>query len=244
MACAQQAEHIATAKGRLRNRSWMILLIIAPLLLIGAYFGAYYRCRMPGGEVRIGSYANVPEFDMFFYPARLIADGPVRELADAVKRATTDDAERLVDATLKQARAENKRVLLVICTTHCLPCRQLDGLFEELSPILDRHLIVLKLNFDALQNGEQVHQRYRPEIVETAAYIPWMAVLDGAGNVLARSGMLDSPDAVIALPQGSDACRRCFLELLRVAAPSLSEAELKKIDRAAKALHDRIWKVD
>jgi hypothetical protein len=49
---------------------------------------------------------------------------------------------------------------------------------------------------------------------------------------------------VIALPQGSDACRGCFLELLRVAAPSLSEAELEKIDRGAKALHDRIWKTD
>lgn len=227
-----------------QRRRWRIILASALLFLTGAYFGTYYCCRMPGGEVRIGIYTNIRELDLFFYPARLLAEGPVRKLTATVERAARDDAEQLVDVALKRARTENKRVLLVICTTHCLPCRQLDGLFKELSPTLERHLVLLKLNIDALENGEPVHRRYREDIDETPAYIPWMAVLDPSGNVLARSGPLDSPKAAIALPQGSDASRQSFLDLLRAAAPSLSETELRQIDRASQALHDRVWKVE
>jgi hypothetical protein len=244
MVDGQKLEHVAgtLANGRTPTRGrWKTAFVTVLLILSAAYFGTYYSCRMPGGEVRIGNYGSTPEIDIFFFPARIVADGPVRKLADVVKRATTDDAERLVGAALKQAEAENKRVLLVICTTRCLPCRQLDGFFKKLAPLLNRHLVVLKLNIDALQNGAEVHRRFRKDIDEAPAYIPWMAVLDSTGNVLHASPALQGKDTVIALPQGNDADRRYFVEMLRSAAPSLSEPDLQQIESAATALHDRIW---
>jgi hypothetical protein len=52
---------------------------------------------------------------------------------------------------------------------------------------------------------------------------------------------IEKPNSVIGLPQGSDADRRYFLDMLRTSCPRISTGELEQIDNAARKLHHRIW---
>lgn len=148
------------------------------------------------------------------------------------------DAELILNHALTKARLEDKRVLLVIGTTHCLPCRQLDALFDDISQTLTKHFIVAKINDDVMRHGESVHMRFRTVDDRRGMYVPWMVVLDDSGEPLITS---DGPKGVVALPQGSDESRAYFIQMLRETASGITDSELWEIDRQAKAMHGRLW---
>jgi RNA polymerase sigma factor (sigma-70 family) len=175
-------------------------------------------------------------------PAGVEDRAPKQDRSDK-KKTTHDvvDAETLLAEALQKAKAAKKRVLLVACTKSCLPCRQLYELFDELKPILDKHLVLAKLDLVEMKNADRVHRRYRKDIDERGNYVPWMVILDDSAAALAVMGQLVKPDSVVGLPHGSDANRRYFLDMLRVSCPAISERELEQIDAAAKNLRDRIW---
>ncbi|MCI0743285.1 MAG: hypothetical protein L0Y72_30020, partial [Gemmataceae bacterium] len=151
------------------------------------------------------------------------------------------DAEELLAAALKEASASNKRVLLVACTATCLPCRQLEEYFAEVKPILDKHTILFKLDLRDMKNADAVHRRFRRDIGKFPSFMPWMVVLDSSARPLAESGSLEKPDSVLGIPQGTDADRRYFVNMLRTACDRMTDGELDQLDKAAKGLHDRIW---
>lgn len=224
------------------KRGWVLkLATIAILLALVAYVGAYSRMRHRVNTGRGTSYVFPAGGDvaaLFFAPATWV-EGAVWNLLH-------DDAELVLDRALERARLEDKRVLLVIGTTKCLPCRQLEEYLDETSPILAKYFVIEKMNLDVLRNGEAVHLRYRehPKNLPfrqdggpAGMHIPWIVVLDERGEPL-LSG--DGPGDTIALPQGSPANLAYFLRVIRETAPNMTEEELGEIERAAKDLHERI----
>jgi len=151
--------------------------------------------------------------------------------------ALRDDAVVIVDNAITQAQSEKKRVLLLICTSTCLPCRYLDRLLPELSPILTRHLVVVKLNIDVVHRGRAVHFRYRDMDHPGDRYIPWYVVLDEKGKPLITS---DGPKGETGCALGPDSDRAYFLHMLRETAPGMTDEEINEIDRLSKACRERM----
>lgn len=215
-------------------RRW--ILYVLPLALT-VYGIAYYCLRIKhdtGIDQSVIETSAGPVADFLFAPAIRVER--------AWDQATCEDAEDILKLAQRQARAQNKRVLLVFGTTSCLPCHQLEEFFSEVSPILSEHFVVAKINYDVMQHGDEVHFRYRPddgpEGGPKGRHIPWMAILDDDGNVLKTS---DGPDGTIGLPQGSNRDRKYFFQMIRTASPDLTKQEIDEMEQAAKALHERIW---
>jgi thiol-disulfide isomerase/thioredoxin len=215
-----------------RTRWLMLCMIVVPAILLLCYVAAYcsLRKRLHLGDDHYSiEFPKLPGGEYFFAPAIAVEF--------ALESAFRQDAQVLLDTALEQARAEEKPVLLVFGATRCLPCRQLEEFFEEISPTLGNHFVTVHIACDAMLNGYSTQSRYR-EDNHRPQPIPWMVVLDQAGNPLINS---DGPDDAFALPQGGDKSRDHFLVMLRRGAPTITDVELQDIDRRAKAFHDRIW---
>jgi len=169
---------------------------------------------------------------------------PKRPLGSAPPKEVSKDAEKLLEWAIQQAKANNKRVMLVVGTKACIPCRQLDGLFDDLKPILDKYLILIKLDLD-IENANKVHERLRKMDLDGGgnAFLPWMIILNDAGEPLAKSGkqVIGNKDAVTGLPHGKEEDRRYFVKMLRTSCPDMTDDELSRVYDAATALHRRIW---
>lgn len=149
------------------------------------------------------------------------------------------DAEQKLAAALVDAKATGRKVLLTIGAEHCLPCRQLEQFLEDETDLLAKHFVVMKIDWDKELHGKQVQDRYRPKDTSKGAYYPWVAVLDEDGSLIVTGD--DGPKGVIGLAHGSPADRAWFLEMLKKAAPQISDEELAKLNRDALAFHERIW---
>lgn len=65
---------------------------------------------------------------------------------------------------------------------------------KDVAPVLAREFVDLKIDVDRMTGGKDVLARFRPG---EKAGIPWFALLDGAGNVLATS---DGPKGNVGFP--------------------------------------------
>lgn len=171
--------------------------------------------------------------------------GPAPKTApeSAPPEVVSKNAEKLLDWALQQAKANKKRVMLVIGTKACIPCRQLDGLFDDLKPLFDKYFLLVKLDLD-IENANVVHERLRKKDLDGGmAFLPWMVILNDAGEPLAKSGKLavGDKDAVIGLPHGKEEDRRYFVKMLRTSCPDMTDDELSRVYDTATALHRRIW---
>jgi thiol-disulfide isomerase/thioredoxin len=136
------------------------------------------------------------------------------------------DAERLLAEALRQAKAEDRRVFLILSASWCGPCRRLarflDGQHEE----LERHYVFVKLDIDRDAHATAVRARYQGKL---AGGVPWYVILAPDGKALVTS---NAPEAdpeegppnigFPSTPEGIDH----FLRMLRQTAPRLTEERL------------------
>jgi thioredoxin-related protein len=94
------------------------------------------------------------------------------------------DAEDLLAAALRQAAAEDKRVLLHVGTPYCGWCKVLTQFLDEQRAILSRDYVDLKLDTKRMKQGEEVAARFLPA---KSSGVPWMVILDASGKVLSTS---------------------------------------------------------
>jgi len=86
------------------------------------------------------------------------------------------------DAAVQVARAENKRIILVVGGNWCLPCIEVATFWAETQSIrerLIRNFVVVKVNYGPFNNNERFLSQY-PEIVG----FPRIFVLDQDGKTL------------------------------------------------------------
>jgi RNA polymerase sigma factor (sigma-70 family) len=132
------------------------------------------------------------------------------------------DAERLVADALARAQAENKRVWLQESATWCGWCRVLTRFLDEHRPIFDANYVVVEIDRSRCDHGEAVMKRYRPG---KDGGIPWCAILDADGRLLAN---WDGPDGNIGFPSGAKGID-FFLQVLTRTAPRLTAAQVAEL---------------
>jgi RNA polymerase sigma factor (sigma-70 family) len=135
------------------------------------------------------------------------------------------DAEKLVADALGQAGRERKRVFLVETGTYCPWCRVLARFLDGHKDVLAPHYVFVEIDRGRFAHGDEVMNRYRHGEDRS---IPWCAILDDKGKVLAN---WEGPDGNIGFPSGTGGIDR-FLHILADTAPGLTPDQLNGIRRA------------
>jgi thiol:disulfide interchange protein len=142
-------------------------------------------------------------------------------------RAEPLDAEKLLSAALARAGTEEKSVFLHLGAPWCGWCRRLEDFMarQEIATILAQDFIDLKIDVDRTTHGKQVAQRIRGS---TKGGIPWFAILDGQGQVLATS---DGPKGNVGFPVEPHEIGH-FIGVLKKTARRMSAEQLGTIEKA------------
>jgi len=109
------------------------------------------------------------------------------------------DARVVVQAALSRASSEDKKVFLTFGAPWCGWCHKLEDFLArpEISAILARDFVVLKVDVDRMTSGKDVMKKYRPD---ESGGIPWFTVLDAKGDKLATSDLLQGQNKNIGYP--------------------------------------------
>jgi thiol-disulfide isomerase/thioredoxin len=138
---------------------------------------------------------------------------------------THGDAEKVFANGMAQAKRESKRVFFHVGAPWCGWCRVLDRFLDDNSSLFASDFINLKIDPDRMAHAEQIIKQYRPE---KSFGIPWMAILDADGKVLATS---DAPSTGNIGYPGSPEEIRHFMGMLRKTAQHSTPQQLDLIEK-------------
>jgi len=142
------------------------------------------------------------------------------------------NSQRLLDNALKQARAEQKRVYFVETGDNCGPCILMSRFLERHKSILGQDFIIVKIERPKDGANDPVLSRIR---AGKSGGIPWSAILDGNGTVLATSNSADGKNLGFPLNRPEV---DCFIEMIRSTSRHISRNEL--LDMGDCLLHQTI----
>jgi hypothetical protein len=132
------------------------------------------------------------------------------------------DAERLLAAALARAKQENKRILVQETATWCGPCWRLSRFLEANRALWEKDYLWIKLDH-RWDHATEIAKRLRKG---AAGGIPWTAILDADGNVLATSNARDGQN--IGFPSDAAAITH-FADMLRNTALRLTALEIAQL---------------
>ena len=173
-----------------------------------------------------GLVADVPATG---FESEGIVDG--QKLLDFLKRHRLPprDARQLLDDALARAKAENKRVFVQQTAYWCTPCWALSRFFHEHRQTLGTDYIHVKID-NRWRNAREVMDEIEPD---DRGGLPWSAILDADGTVLANS---NGPDGNIAYPAAAKpAAIAYFLSMLRETRIRLTDDELAALEEDLKS---------
>lgn len=165
--------------------------------------------------------------------AALSADGKVskQKLLKFLKanQVPVRDARELLEQALQQARQQNKRVIVQATATWCGPCRRLSLYLDRERKLWERDYIWIKMDYrwtgayklmEDMRNGAQ-------------GGIPWCAILDADGKILATSNNDKDEGKNIGFPGTPGDCEH-FRSMLEKTAIRLNAMEINKLIEALK----------
>jgi thioredoxin-related protein len=144
------------------------------------------------------------------------------------------DARKVLDEALARASSEDKRIFLHFGAPWCGWCHKLDEFLArpEIAAIVRRDFLDVKIDTDRMTGGKALLAKYCPN----PGGIPWFAVLDPKGEVLATS---DGPKGNIGYPAEPHEIDH-FLAMLRKTTRRIEPAQIDQIEsvlkEAAKAI--------
>ena len=111
------------------------------------------------------------------------------------------DAKALLDHAMARANSEDKKVFLTFGAPWCGWCHRLENFLArpEIAAILERDLIVLKIDIDRMTQGKDVMETFRSTESRSGG-IPWFAILDAKSSKLATSDALEGAIKNIGYP--------------------------------------------
>jgi len=139
--------------------------------------------------------------------------------------APAQDAEIVFAAGLAQAKRESKRVLLHVGAPWCGWCRVLERFLRENERLFAADLIDLKIDQDRMTHAVKLIKRLR---TAKSAGIPWIAVLDADGKMLATSDMPKKGNT--GFPSDPDEIQY-FVGMLRTASQRTTPEQLAAIEK-------------
>ncbi len=111
---------------------------------------------------------------------------------------STVDAAQLLAATLADAKANDKQVLVHLGAPWCGWCSKLEDFFASNPTLFEEDYILLKIDVEKMQKGEEVAKQLRGD---REGGIPWMTILNADGEEMVSS---DGPDGNIGCPMSPD----------------------------------------
>ncbi len=139
----------------------------------------------------------------------------------------TRDAEAMLEAGLAQARAERKRVFLILSASWCGPCRLLARFLTANKAELGRHYVFVKLDVSRDAHASVLRERY--ESKDDINGVPWYVILDAAGKPLITSNAKELGEEYgttnVGFPSSKEGINH-FLKMIRQTAPELSDRTL------------------
>jgi thiol:disulfide interchange protein len=150
-------------------------------------------------------------------------------------RATPIAAEDVLAAGLQEAKRLEKRVFLHLGAPWCGWCRRLEAWMEteEVAAILSEEFVDVKIDIDRNTGGKELQKRFRGD---EAAGIPWFAVLDPSGAVLARGEMPDG--GPIGFPYEPPEIQ-AFAAMLAKDAARLTPEKIATLERSLTAIREK-----
>ena len=127
-------------------------------------------------------------------------------------------AEQLWQAALAEAKESNRRVLIQFGGPRCGPCFLFSRWIDDHHQQLERDYVMLKLHSGRHHGAIEIEERLRGK----SGSIPWTAILDAKGKVLATS---DSPLGNIGFPGQFESARH-FRRMLEKTAQRLSADDI------------------
>ncbi|MEQ1830744.1 MAG: thioredoxin family protein, partial [Pirellula sp.] len=94
------------------------------------------------------------------------------------------DAEVVMADALKQAKADNKRVMVRVGDPYCGWCKTLSTFVHENETLLGKDYVDLKIDTLRMTHGKALAEKYLPKGCQG---VPWMVFLDSNGGELANS---------------------------------------------------------
>jgi uncharacterized protein YyaL (SSP411 family) len=145
------------------------------------------------------------------------------------------DAQKALGDALARASSEEKRVFLHFGAPWCGWCHKLEDFLArpEIAEIVSRDYVDLKIDTDRMKQAKSVLDRYYPN---ASGGIPWMAILDGKGNVLATS---DSPKGNIGYPAEPHEIQH-FMEMLNKTKQRIESKQLGQLEQALQEEAEKI----
>ncbi|MBI3408302.1 MAG: thioredoxin family protein [Planctomycetes bacterium] len=156
-----------------------------------------------------------------------LAPDAIRQFLEPAAPERLDADELLADA-LAQAKKENKRVLVQETATWCGPCRRLSRFLDGQRTLWEKDYVWLKLD-RRWKNAEEIAERLRGR---AKGGIPWTAILDADGKVLATSNRKDGQN--FGFPTEPDSIAH-FADMLRTTAIRLTPSEIGRLVEALKS---------
>jgi thiol-disulfide isomerase/thioredoxin len=133
-------------------------------------------------------------------------------------------AEDALARGLEQAKSSGKKVFLHFGAPWCGWCHRLEGWMarEEVNELLAKDYIDQKIDEDRMVGGKDVEAHFR---TDTKGGIPWFAITDAQGKILATS---DGPEGNTGFPSKPAEVAH-FLTMLRKTATHLTAADIAKL---------------
>lgn len=150
-------------------------------------------------------------------------------------RATYLAAEDVLSAGLEAGKRADKRLFVHFGAPWCGWCRKLEAWMEteEIAAILSREFVDVKVDVDRTLGGKELQARLRGD---GEPGIPWYAILDASGAVLARG---DLPEGgPIGFPAEISEIQ-AFGAMLAKGSVRLSPEDLKALERSLTAIRER-----
>ena len=135
------------------------------------------------------------------------------------------DAEKLLADAQSRARAEDKSVFVYFSTPTCGWCLKLTDFLAAYAAAFDRDYVSIKIDLVRMTNSREVAKRLG---CEERKGVPWEAVVDGKGDLLATS---DGPEGNIGYPATTSEIGH-FMSMLKKTARHATPEQIAEIDAA------------